>query len=84
MSVPCQELFEKQTNEYKRKILDETTYKISIEAATTNNWKKFVGEKGLSFGINNFGKSAPYKDIYNFFGLTVDNIFKKVKAFINR
>ncbi len=83
VSVPCKELFEKQTNEYKRKILDETKYKISIEAATTNNWKKFVGEKGLSFGIDNFGKSAPYKDIYNFFGLTVDNIFKKVKELVN-
>ena len=83
VSVPCQELFEKQSNEYKRKILDESQYKISIEAATTNNWKKFVGEKGLSFGIDNFGKSAPYKDIYNFFGLTVDNIFKKVKRLVN-
>ena len=84
VSVPCQELFEKQTSEYKKKILNDTKYKISIEAGSTNNWKKYVGDKGLSFGINSFGISAPYKDAFNYFGLTSDNIFKKVKELINK
>ena len=65
------------------KILNETKFKISIEAGSTDCWKKFVGEKGLSFGINNFGKSAPYKDVFKYYGLTSENIIKKVKEMLN-
>ena len=50
---------------------------MSIEAATTDYWKKFVGEQWFNFWYRyDFGKSAPYKDIYNHFGLTTDNILK--------
>ena len=65
ISVPCQKLFDKQSSDYKTEILNETKFKISIEAATTDYWKKYIGENGLSFGINNFGKSAPYKKYMN-------------------
>ena len=78
ISVPCQNLFEKQSVNYMEKILNESKFKISIEAGSTDCWKKFVGEKGLSFGINNFGKSAPYKDVFKFYGLTSESITKKV------
>jgi transketolase len=81
--VPCLNYFEKQSNDYKEKILNETKYKVSIEAATTDCWKKFVGNNGLCFGIDNFGKSAPYKDAFKHFGLTSDNIVKKIKEMIN-
>ena len=84
ISVPCQELFEKQLTNYKEKILNETKFKISIEAGSTDCWKKYVGEKGLTFGINDFGKSAPYKDVYKHFSLTSENITKKVKEMINK
>ncbi len=84
ISVPCQELFEKQLTNYKKKILNETKFKISIEAGSTDCWKKYVGEKGLTFGINDFGKSAPYKDVYKHFSLTSENITKKVKEMINK
>ena len=84
ISVPCQELLKKQSNDYKEKILYETKHKISIEAGSTNCWKKFVGKIGLTFGIDDFGKSAPQKNVYNFFGLTGDNIAKKVKEMINK
>ena len=83
ISVPCLNYFEKQSNDYKEKILNETKYKVSIEAAATDCWKKFVGNKGLCFGIDNFGKSAPYKDAFKHFGLTSDNIVKKIKEMIN-
>ena len=79
ISVPCFSFFEKQTDEYKEKILNETKYKVSIEAASTEFWKKLVGENGLTFGIDTFGKSAPHKDIYKHFGLTTDNIIEKIK-----
>jgi len=82
VSVPCQDLFDSQSKSYKRKILGETKFKISIEAASTDCWKKYVGTEGLAFGIDTFGKSAPYKEIYKYFGLTAENISKKTKNLI--
>ena len=84
ISVPCQELLEKQTNAYKKNILEETKFKISIEAGVTNSWEKFIGQQGLAFGIDDFGKSAPYKNVYKHFGLTSENITKKVKEMLNK
>ena len=82
ISVPCMELFDKQSKSYKNKILNETKNKISIEAGSSDCWKKYVGENGKNFGINEFGKSAPFKEIYKFFGLTKENITSKSKKFI--
>ena len=65
-------------------ILGESKAKISIEAASTDCWKKYIGADGLTFGINSFGKSAPYKDIYKHFGLTAKNIANKSKKLIKR
>ncbi len=83
ISVPCMELFDKQSKSYKNKILNETKNKISIEAGSSDYWKKYVGENGKNFGINEYGKSAPFKEIYKFFGLTKENITSKSKKFIN-
>ena len=82
ISVPCHDIFDKQSSSYKQKILGETKFKISIEAASTDCWKKYIGTDGLTFGIETFGKSAPYKEIYKYFGLTVENISKKTKNLI--
>ena len=82
VSVPSHELFELQSKSYKSKILNETRYKVSIEAGSLDCWKKFIGENGLSFGINTFGKSAPYKDVYKHFGLNIENIVSKIKKYI--
>ena len=82
VSMPCQDLFELQSRGYKQKILDETKYKISIEAASTDCWKKYVGTDGLTFGIDTFGKSAPFKEIYKYFGLTAEKISKKTKNLV--
>ncbi len=79
ISMPCQELFDQQNISYKNKILAETSLMVSIEASETNHWKKYTGNKGLNFGINNFGKSAPYKEIYNHFNLNSESIIKKIK-----
>ena len=82
ISMPCQEIFDSQKNSYKKKIMNETIYKVSIEASTTNNWDKYFGKNGKKFGINDFGKSAPYKDIFKHFGLTSENIYKEIKKFV--
>ena len=82
ISMPCMDIFDKQTITYKKKILGETKFKISIEAAATDCWQKYIGTNGLAFGINAFGKSAPYKDIYRYFGLTPRNIAKQTKKLV--
>ena len=69
ISMPCQELFDQQNKDYKNKILTETELVVSIEASETNYWKKYTGINGLNFGIDDFGKSAPYKEIYDHFNL---------------
>ena len=79
ISMPCQELFDQQNESYKKKILTETKLVISLEASETGYWKKYTGIYGLNFGIDDFGKSAPYKDIYNHFNLSSKNIIKKIK-----
>ena len=79
ISMPCQELFDQQNEKYKNKILAETDLIVSVEASETNYWKKYTGKNGLNFGIDNFGKSAPYKEIYNYFNLNSENIITKIK-----
>ena len=82
ISVPCMELLELQSKSYKNKILEETKCKISIEAGSSDSWKKYVGSNGITFGIDEFGKSAPYKDIYKYFGLECSNIANKTKKIL--
>tara|TARA_B100001250_G_scaffold383802_1_gene378043 strand:- start:345 stop:2309 length:1965 start_codon:yes stop_codon:yes gene_type:complete len=82
ISMPCQDLFDLQSKTYKNKILGETKYKISIEAGSTDCWKKYVGLNGLTFGIDEFGKSAPYNEIFKYLGLTAQNISKRTKRLI--
>ena len=84
ISMPCHELFDKTSEDYKSKILNETKYKISIEASTTDYWKKYIGENGIAFGIDDFGKSAPYKKVYEHFGLTSYNIVKLTRKMLNK
>ena len=79
ISMPCQRIFDNQKDEYKDKILGETELVVSIEASETNYWRKYTSKNGLNFGINDFGKSAPYKKIYDHFKLNSENIVKKIK-----
>ena len=79
ISMPCQEIFDQQNIKYKNKILTETDLIVSIEASETNYWKKYTGINGLNFGIDDFGKSAPYKKIYDYFGLNLEKITEKIK-----
>ena len=84
ISMPCMELFELQSKSYKNNILEETKFKISIEAGSSDCWKKYLGDNGIAFGIDEFGKSAPYKDIYKYFGLESTNIKNITKKLLNK
>ena len=84
ISVPSVEYFNIQTEHYKKQIMGETNYKISIEAAVTEPWKKFIGEKGLCFGVDDFGKSAPGKDVFKSFFLDAENIVKQTMRMLDK
>jgi transketolase len=79
ISIPCQELFNKQTKDYREKIFEKNSIKISIEASSIHGWEKYVGPEGVSLGMKSFGKSAPIKDLYEHFNLTSDNIVEVAK-----
>ena len=78
VSLPCWEVFEKQTNEYKDNVLGNGL-KVAIEAGCELGWHKYIGSNGLFIGMNTFGSSAPAKDLYKFFGFDPENIKKRVK-----
>ena len=72
--MPCMELFDKQTEIFRKDILDEDSLIVTLEAGSIVSWQKFVKNKGVNIGIDNFGESAPYKDIYSHFGLSEEKI----------
>ena len=77
ISMPCHELFDQQSEDYKSQILGETSLIVSIEASK-QIWKKYTGNNDLNFGINNFGR-APHIKIYDHFELNSENIIKRIK-----
>jgi len=84
VSVPCQELFDIQSDEYKNKILEPKNLIVSIEAGSTSCWHKYTGKNGKTIGINTFGKSAPYKLIFEKFNLTSNNIVSLIQDHLRR
>ena len=84
VSMPCQELFNKQTDDYIKKILEKDSIKISIEASSIFGWEKYVGEKGSSIGMSSFGKSAPIKDLYKHFNITSNHIVELAKKMLGK
>ena len=84
VSMPCQELFNKQSKEYKEKILTKNSIKISIEASGISGWEKYVGSQGVSLGMKSFGKSAPINDLYEHFGLTSNRVVEIAKKILGK
>ena len=84
ISVPCYDIFNKQKQDYKKEILGEDTFKISIEASTESGWKKAVGKDGVTLGMSTYGKSGPYKEVYKLFNLTSDEVVKIVKENVHK
>ena len=84
VSMPCMELFDKQPKKYKEEVFDENSIIFTIEAGSISSWQKYKGNKGYNFGIDNFGESAPYKKIYEHFGLTEDNILNAIQNHLRK
>ena len=80
LSMPCLEIYDQQSPEYKSQIIPERgCMKISMEAGITYGWEKYIGTNGLAIGIDHFGASAPYKDLAKEFGFTAAKVEKKIR-----
>jgi transketolase len=85
VSMPSWELFDKQPDSYQRDVLSrEIKPRIAIEAGRTQGWWRYVGEKGDVVGLDHFGASAPYKILYEKFGITVDRVVEKALKLLGR
>ena len=80
VSLPCIELFEKQSNKYKDFVIpDNVENRVCLEAGSGLCIAKYAGIKGKVININNYGKSAPMNDVFNYFGLTPENVITCIK-----
>jgi transketolase len=83
VSMPCWELFERQTDEYKNSVLPaKIKARISIEAGSTLGWERWIGLDGIAIGIDRFGMSAPGEINMREFGFTAENIVKHTKKLL--
>jgi transketolase len=74
VSVPCFELFLEQSEDYRRAIISSARINIGVEAAARQGWDAIIGSDGLFVGMNSFGASAPYKELYKKFGITAEAV----------
>jgi transketolase len=84
VSFPCWELFKAQGRFYQDSVLPPKVLKrLSVEAGISQGWERWVGEKGTSISIDKFGASAPYKTIYEEYGLTSEAIIARAHYLLN-
>ena len=82
VSMPCSNAFDRQPQSYQQQVLPENLPIIAIEAASPDFWHKYTSRssrRGAVIGIESFGLSAPAKELYSYFGITVENLCQKVK-----
>ena len=79
VSMPSTETFDAQSDDYQDQVLGNSKVYASIEAGSTYGWEKYVGRNGVKIGIDQFGASAPAKDLYKHFGVTKENLIASIK-----
>ncbi len=81
VSMPCMDIFEEQSAEYKESVLPKAVRKrVAIEALSDFGWGKYVGLDGACVTMNRFGASGPAGKLFEMFGFTVENVVKTVKS----
>jgi transketolase len=85
VSLPCWELFEEQTQEYRDQVLPpEIATRISVEAASPFGWIRYIGTRGIAIGMTTFGASAPGEVNMEKFGFTVENILSHAHSLLRK
>jgi transketolase len=83
VSMPCWELFDEQSAEYKESVLPKSVKpRLAIEAGVSLGWAKYTGDEGDTLTVDKFGASAPGEDVFREYGFTVENVIAKAKKLI--
>lgn len=83
VSMPCQEFFNQQDEQYKEAVLPNAMRKrLSVEMASSFGWHKYVGLDGITMSIDEFGKSAPAQDVIQSYGFTVDGVVENIEKLL--
>ena len=82
VSMPCTQVFDAQDAAYREAVLQRGVPRVAVEAGVSDLWHKYVGLEGRVIGIDRFGESAPFKDLFKFFGFTADRVAQAVKEVI--
>jgi len=80
VSLPCTNVFDRQSPAYQEAVLPSSLPAVAIEAAHPDFWRKYVGRHGGVVGMASFGESAPAKDLYDYFGITAGRVVEAVLA----
>ena len=83
VSMPCTNVFDRESQEYRAMVLPLTLPAVAVEAAHPDFWHKYVGRTGSVIGIATFGESAPAKDLYPHFGITTGHIVQAVRGLVH-
>ena len=83
VSMPCQEFFDQQDEQYKEAVLPNAMRKrLSVEMASSFGWHKYVGLDGITMSIDEFAKSAPAQDVIQSYGFTVDGVVENIEKLL--
>ncbi len=83
VSMPCTSLFDQQDHSYQEEVLPKRVKaRVAVEAGSTDFWYKYVGIDGKIIGLNRYGESAPYQEVYEALGMTVEHIEKAIKSLL--
>ena len=82
VSMPSWDMFEMQSEEYKKSVLPEGLPKVAVEAGVTLDWSRYTGSEDNVVGINKFGASAPGGTVMKEYGFTAENVAAKVKSLL--
>ena len=84
VSLASHELFALQSQSYRDSVLPDGVPRVSIEAAHTMSWYRWVGSNGVAIGIDRYGASAPFERIYAEFGLTVEKVVEAAQSLVRK
>jgi transketolase len=83
VSMPCSNLFDRQSEAYQEMVIPFDTPSLAIEAAHPDFWRKYVGRQGVVIGMPTFGESAPAPKLYAHFGITAERVVSNVRTIVH-
>ena len=84
VSMPCWEIFEQQSEDYRDEVLPKQVKKrLAVEAGASFGWCRWTGDSGAVIGVDKFGSSAPAKENFRHYGFTIENVVDRAKEVIS-